>query len=128
VPACGCFLFLLLVSFDCNLYISLSFAIINLPLDYSLFFFKVNNQSHALSMVHGMPYQYFNEYLMFRYLFVNIKEIRALMCDLFKIFYKISTPGQGSIIKHNKRSNFYRTVNIRRLIFGKFPNFRTTEL
>jgi hypothetical protein len=38
------------------------------------------------------------------------------------------TSGCCSICRHNKHSHFYRTLNIRRLRFGKFSYFKTLQL
>jgi hypothetical protein len=41
---------------------------------------------------------------------------------------EVSIPGLGFIFRHNKHLNFYRTENIRRLMLGKFLNFKAIEL
>jgi hypothetical protein len=47
---------------------------------------------------------------------------------IFRTKVEISTTGRCTIFRHNKHSNFYKTVNIRRLILGKYFNFKTTQL
>jgi hypothetical protein len=52
------------------------------------------------------------------------------LCVCIAIFIakvEISTSGYCTICRHYKHSNFYRTVNIRRLILGKCLNFKSPD-
>jgi hypothetical protein len=50
----------------------------------------------------------------------------AYICDLH-CKSRISTTGNCTILRHNQHLNFYRSVNIWRVILGNFLNYKTTE-
>jgi hypothetical protein len=56
------------------------------------------------------------------------RDIMPTHIAIFITKVEISIPTQCIIFRHNRHSNFYETVNIRRLILGKFLNYKTTEL